>query len=135
MTFPKSPLPGQTFVYNNKPYTWSAIGQIWYCEGTSDDGVDVTVYTYDSVDFHTRRTIKKADKLQDDYWRTIRDNRDKRIAEVEWRYNRYYRNERLGLPQADSIVDLDTYVQALADITKQENPFEIVWPKLGTSSE
>ena len=135
MTFPKSPLPGQTFVYNKKTYTWSAIGQIWHCEGTSDDGVDVTVYTYDSVDFYTRRTIKKADKLQDDFWRTIRDNRDKRIADIEWRYNRYYRNERLGLPQEDSIVDLDTYVQALADITKQENPFELVWPEFGTSSE
>ena len=131
MSFPKSPLHGQTFVYNKINYTWSVTAQTWYCEGTSEhDGFDVTVYMYDSIDIHTKRTIKKADKFQDDYWATIRNNRDERISEVEWRYNRYYRNERLGLPQQDLIADLDNYVQALADITNQENPFELVWPEL-----
>ena len=135
MPFPSSPLPDQTFVYNKKPYTWSAPGQIWYCEGTSHEiGVDPTVYMYDSIDINTRRTIKTSEKLQDDYWAVIRNNRDQRIAEVEWRYNRYHRNERLGLPQQDSIADLDNYVQALADITNQENPFELTWPILGTSN-
>jgi hypothetical protein len=89
---------------------------------------------YDSIDINTRRTIKTSEKLQDDYWAVIRNNRDQRIAEVEWRYNRYHRNERLGLPQQDSIADLDNYVQALADITNQENPFELTWPILGTSN-
>lgn len=134
MAFPKSPQPGQTFVYNKTKYTWSDTAKTWYCEGTSEhDGFDVTIYMYDSIDINTRRSIKKADKFQDDFWATIRENRDNRIAEVEWRYNRYYRNERLGRPQEDSIADLDNYVQALADITKQENPFEIVWPELGVS--
>jgi hypothetical protein len=45
---------------------------------------------------------------------TIRKNRDERIAKVEWRYDRYYRNERLGLAQQDSIADLDNYVQAVS---------------------
>lgn len=63
-------------------------------------------------------------------WYFIRNQRDGKIKEVEWRYNRYYRHERLGLPQIDSIQNLDAYVQALADITKQENPFSIVWPSL-----
>ena len=63
-------------------------------------------------------------------WSAIRKQRDEKIKEVEWRYNRYYRHERLGLPQVDTIVNLDNYVQALADVTKQENPFNIIWPSL-----
>lgn len=63
-------------------------------------------------------------------WSFIRKQRDEKIKEVEWRYNRYYRHERLGLPQIDSIQNLDTYIQALADITKQTNPYAIIWPVL-----
>ena len=134
MSFPTSPQPGQVYVYNKKTYTWSSQAQYWFCEGTSHEtGVDATVYMYDNVGPH-KRTIKIADKLQDDFWAIIRENRDTRIAEVEWRYNRYYRNERLGLPQIDAIADLDAYVKSLTDITDQENPFELVWPVLGQSS-
>jgi len=130
MSFPSSPLQGQTFVYNKKTYTWSFESQVWFCEGTSHEiGFDPSVYTYDNVDINTRRIIKISEKLQDDYWANIRNIRDKRIAEVEWRYNRYYRNERLGLPQQDLITDLDNYVRALADITEQSDPFAIVWPE------
>lgn len=63
-------------------------------------------------------------------WNNIRNMRDEKIKEIEWKYNRYYRHERLGLTQIDSIQNLDLYVQALADITKQENPFNIIWPSL-----
>ena len=63
-------------------------------------------------------------------WNKIRKTRDEKIKEIEWRYNRYYRHQRLGLAQVDTIENLDTYVQALADITKQENPYDITWPSL-----
>jgi hypothetical protein len=63
-------------------------------------------------------------------WASIRKQRDTRIKDVEWRYNRYYRHERLGLPQVDSIEMLDNYVQALADITKQSDPLNITWPSM-----
>lgn len=74
---------------------------------------------------------KNSYEIESD-WDTIRKQRDEKIKEVEWRYNRYYRHERLGLPQIDSLQNLDTYIQALADITKQTNPYAIIWPVLIT---
>ena len=74
-----------------------------------------------------------ADKNEEDLlseWNAVRLERDKRIREVEWRYARYYRHERLNLPQIDTIENLDRYVQALADITKQSTFFSITWPTL-----
>jgi hypothetical protein len=61
-------------------------------------------------------------------WNEIRRRRDKAIQQFEWRYARHHRELRLGVPPTDSLQDLDNYVQALADITLQENPFTIVWP-------
>ncbi len=72
----------------------------------------------------------KSQQEIDSQWINIRKQRDEKIKEVEWRYNRYYRHERLGLPQIDSLQNLDTYIQALADITKQTNPYAIIWPVL-----
>lgn len=58
-----------------------------------------------------------------------RSERDKRIAAVSWRYERYAREARLGLVTTDNLSVLDTYVQALADITVQvEFPTNILWP-------
>jgi len=69
-------------------------------------------------------------KAIEDQWSNIRYIRDKAIKDVEWRYDRYYRHERLNIDQIDSIQALDTYVQALADITNQQDPFSITWPIL-----
>lgn len=63
-------------------------------------------------------------------WFNIRQHRDQMIRDVEWRYNRYHRQVRLGLPTTDKIEDLDNYIQALADITQQPDPFNIVWPPI-----
>ena len=63
-------------------------------------------------------------------WRNIRQIRNERISEVEWRINRYNSEVRLGLEPTDDIRKLDTYIQALRDITKHEDPFTIVWPEL-----
>lgn len=74
-------------------------------------------------------SLKNSYETESD-WNDIRKQRDEKIKEVEWRYNRYYRHERLGLPQVDSLQNLDTYIQALADVTKQTNPYAIIWPVL-----
>lgn len=67
-------------------------------------------------------------------WKSIRVVRDQQIQELDWRIQRYLSEVRLGLPKTDDIQLLDTYVQQLRDITKQEDPFNIVWPYMESSS-
>lgn len=58
-----------------------------------------------------------------------RSKRDMRIAAMSWRYERNARETRLGLGTTDNLSDLDTYTQALADITGQVGfPTDILWP-------
>lgn len=61
-------------------------------------------------------------------WKLVRSQRDEAMASFDWRYSRYYRQERLGQPTTDKIKDMDDYMDALANITLQENPFDISWP-------
>ena len=56
------------------------------------------------------------------------------IRAVDWRYHRYHRQVRLNVTPTDDIVELDTYIQALADVTAQSDPFNITWPSLGIES-
>ena len=64
-------------------------------------------------------------------WAEIRETRDERIKEVEWRVMRNLSETRQGLDTTDNISDLDTYVQALRDITTSTtNPLEVSWPSL-----
>lgn len=75
---------------------------------------------------------KTAEELQaekDILWKEIREQRDQKINEVEWRITRYLSETRQGInPTTDTISDLDTYVQALRDITKQSDPSNITFP-------
>lgn len=71
---------------------------------------------------------KSSQEIEQD-WNKIRVERDQRIKDIEWRYMRYNRHERLGLPQIDSLEKLDAYVQALANITNQNSPYNVDWPK------
>lgn len=64
-------------------------------------------------------------------WNEVRKIRDELMRDFEWRYSRYYRNERLNLTQIDNMSQMDEYMQQLADITLQNNPFEIIWPEYG----
>lgn len=61
-------------------------------------------------------------------WQAVRDERDLRMREFEWRYTRYFRQQRLGLPTTDNLNNIDSYMQQLANITTQEDPDNIVWP-------
>lgn len=65
-------------------------------------------------------------------WQDIRETRDTKIKEVEWRVMRNLSETRQGLDTTDNISDLDTYIQALRDITSTTtNPLEVSWPILG----
>lgn len=61
----------------------------------------------------------------------VRADRDFRINEVAWRYERNAREVRLGLTPTDDIAALDKYVQALADVPSQNGfPDKVKWPTL-----
>jgi hypothetical protein len=51
------------------------------------------------------------------------------ISSFDWRILRHQRELRLGITPTDSIESLDKYMQDLADITKQSDPFNISWPE------
>jgi hypothetical protein len=61
-------------------------------------------------------------------WDRVRESRTHLMLDMEWKYSRYNRQIRLGLPTTDNISVLDTYMQQLADITTQDDPWNIVWP-------
>ena len=129
MKFPSNPTNEQVAVINGKSYTYNQDVDAWLVEGSSDPLV-VTEYTYDYLPDGVKRSILMKDLGVDRAWDNIRNTRDSKISEIEWRYNRFHRNERLSLLQVDSIAALDEYIQALADITNQSDPYNIVWPSL-----
>ena len=64
-------------------------------------------------------------------WEEVRSTRDIKINEVEWRVMRNLSETRIGITTTtDNISDLDTYIQALRDISKQTDPENITWPVL-----
>jgi hypothetical protein len=63
-------------------------------------------------------------------WNVVRTQRDQLMAEGDWKYQRYQRETRLGIETTDNLTYIDEYMQALANITTQENPYMIVWPEL-----
>jgi hypothetical protein len=73
-------------------------------------------------------------QLREDQWARVRNERDRLMADFEWRYSRRERYIRLGLPILDTLDDMDRYMQALADITLQENPAMIEWPTYVSST-
>lgn len=64
-----------------------------------------------------------------------RSTRDSLISDMSWRYERHASELRLGIEVTDSIESLDTYAQALRDITEQGGfPTVINWPVLEGSN-
>jgi hypothetical protein len=66
----------------------------------------------------------------DNEWIKIRQTRDELMKNFEWRYTRYHRQSRLGITTTDAIEELDAYMQQLADITEQSDPFAVQWPTI-----
>ena len=60
----------------------------------------------------------------------VRAKRDILLARADKMLNRYFREERLGLPITIELARIDSYMQALADITNIDDPYAIVWPEL-----
>ena len=82
-------------------------------------------------DGHTFTAPVSEPPTTDQLAASIRADRDQRIADMAWRYERIARQERLGLTPADNIAVLDAYVQALADITEQVAfPQSVTWPEV-----
>lgn len=71
--------------------------------------------------------VQETARIQDQ-WNQVRGIRDTLMRDFEWRYTRYFRQQRLNLETTDTIENLDSYMQQLADITTQPDPFNIVWP-------
>lgn len=63
-------------------------------------------------------------------WKLVRQQRDARMRAFSWRYERHARELRLGFTPTDDLAKLDQYMQSLADITKQDDPFRIQWPEI-----
>jgi len=63
-------------------------------------------------------------------WGGIRLKRDGIISNMEWKLTRALSQQRMGLQVNNTVVNLDTYMQALRDITDQPDPFNIIWPAL-----
>jgi len=63
-----------------------------------------------------------------DEWNYVRNKRDMLMKDMDWKYLRNAREVRLNLTPTDDIAKLDVYMQKLADITKQTDPFNIQWP-------
>lgn len=81
-------------------------------------------------------TASQIESNTKDQWNIVRTERDNQINSFEWRVERYHSQVRLGISTADKIADLDTYIQALRDITKQSDPYNITWPGFeGENSE
>ena len=129
MYYPINPNDGQTTIVNNKLYTYNKLVDAWLVQGSSDP-LELTDYSYEHLDNGVKRSILISDQVLDPIWDNLRTIRDLKITEVEWRYSRFARNARLQLEQVDTLEALDTYVQALADITKQSDPYHLIWPNL-----
>ena len=127
--FPTSPADNQTHVYNGRVYTFSEPYLTWYSPTVSND-TDPALMSIEAIGSGIRVAFNVQELAVDMQWAQVRHIRDIKINEIEWRYNRYARLARLNLPQIDSITDLDSYVQALADITLQSSPNDVSWPTL-----
>ena len=127
--FPKLPTDGETLSYNGRIYTFVKDDNGWYSSNVTRP-IDSTIVTYHSYGIGIQSYDKIEDINNDVVWAQIRLLRDQKIQELDWRYNRYNRLTRLSLTQIDDLTKLDTYAQALADITKQSDPYNIVWPTL-----
>ena len=78
----------------------------------------------------TPEEIEESIRINNEHqWMLIRAARDQKMRDFEWRIMRNQRQTFLGLSTTDNMIDLQTYMQALADITLQEDPNNITWPE------
>lgn len=127
--FPQDPINEQTQVVSGITFTFNQDKMTWFPPDTGENP-DIQLYDIDTTGNNIQIWFPKSFREENRLWSEIRNIRNQKIEEVEWRYNRYAREIRLGISTTDNINNLDTYVQALADITEQEDPTNISWPSL-----
>lgn len=104
----------------------------YFADGIAYETMDVielpkvVVYEPTIEDIALQQEIRNRDQ-----WNLIRGERDTKMSDFEWRYTRYDRQVRLGETPVDNIDLMDAYMQSLADITTQTDPFNIIWPVFG----
>lgn len=142
-------------VYDNLPQNWENYSNFFALESEEDYlktiGWYKIVKNYPEYDSATQKLDHPRQYIENDIvyetmqvfelspvipqdntpyrWQEIRNERDRKINEIDWRYNRYHRQVRLGLPTTDNIEALDAYIQALCDVTSQSDPYNITWPE------
>lgn len=97
------------------------------------NGVAYETYMLENIDPTTILTIEQIEyqKLKELQlqWDIVRKQRDELMNNFQWRYSRYDRQIRLGETTTDSLANMDNYMQSLADITTQTDPYNITWPE------
>jgi hypothetical protein len=130
-TFPQFPDDSDTHTCWGVSFTYFAGQNEWRpADAPTGDDWDPLAYGREIIYGTQVVYYDQQTRLDNILWDQIRAERTRRIEAVEWRYNRYARETRLGATPTDDISALDTYVQALAGITKQEDPNNITWPTL-----
>lgn len=129
--FPTDPSDQDTVTVNGLEFTYDQSNDSWRPTDIGEEP-DLNDYEIDMLGPTLSVWFPKGFRETHRLWDEIRRIRDQKIADIEWRYNRYARHQRLSIAQIDDISVLDAYVQALADITTQEDPTNITWPTLGS---
>lgn len=135
--FPLHPEDGQQMTFCGYVYTYYLQADTWRTDITqiTDPLPGADINLYNCILLPSDRTssrqlwVVRGSMETQAAWEQIRVKRNQMIADFEWRYNRYNRQSRLGIPTTDDISKLDAYLEALADITTQPDPANITWPE------
>ena len=90
---------------------------------------DTQILEWTGTNWNIRDKTEQELELElDRKWQDVRTQRDYILSLLDWRFLRYQSQTRLNITLTDNIEILDTYAQALRDITLQSDPYNIVWP-------
>lgn len=124
-----------------KSYGWYKLVKVFpYYDSDTQKLDHPTQYFEDGIAYETMEVLDKVNQSQlvseeerlRRQWEIVRTERDRRMAEMDWRYLRHARQVRLNIEISDDITILDKYMQDLAELPdKQSDPFAIDWPVYG----
>lgn len=90
---------------------------------------DTQILEWTGTDWNIRDKTEQELELElERKWQDVRSQRDHMLSLLDWRFLRHQSQTRLNITLTDNIETLDTYAQALRDITLQSDPYNIVWP-------
>lgn len=107
----------------DNPRQWFENDTVYETKDVIDLPIETATYQPTAEELEQQRLLEIKQQ-----WDLIRQERDTLMTDFDWRYTRYERQLRMGMSPTDTIESLDEYMQALADITLQEDPFNIIWP-------